>query len=190
MNSPSLVSFWYVDGWWPLMEKCVFTHFAIYSSGFQPGVLRLSIRCQVRPKCRLWWSNNVYCNRGRQTTGQGRQGSIIQSSGAKVQAGPGSGQARVKTKRTRRRETREKAGTETKRWLTWTNRTNWHRQTENTGINTQGISGEDGRHLEGGGDKHEDRWNRSGHDNHGYNLRHLTLEMCSTSIKVASTFTR
>ena len=30
-----------------------------------------------------------------------------------------------------------------------------NRQTENTGINTQGIMGTNGRHLVGGGDKHK-----------------------------------
>ena len=52
---------------------------------------------KVRPRCRPGQSNNVYYgNRGRQTTGQGRQVSIIQSSGAKVQDGrqaQGQGQA-------------------------------------------------------------------------------------------------
>jgi hypothetical protein len=31
-----------------------------------------------------------------------------------------------------------------------------NRQTDNTGINALGDNGEDGRHLEGGGDKHKD----------------------------------
>jgi hypothetical protein len=56
------------------------------------------IRFQVRPNCRLCGSNNVYCNhRGRQTTGQGKQGSINQSRGQGTgrQAGSGSGQAEV-----------------------------------------------------------------------------------------------
>jgi hypothetical protein len=67
---------------------------------------------KVRPRCRLGQSNNVYYgNRGRQTTGQGRQVSIIQSSGAKVQDGrqaQGQGQARVNTRRARKIESGEK----------------------------------------------------------------------------------
>jgi hypothetical protein len=59
------------------------------------------------------------------------------------QAGSESGQARVKTRRARKRET-GKAGAETKRWLTRQTRRTGNRQTENTGINTQGITGKMG----------------------------------------------
>ena len=48
-----------------------------------------------------------------------------------------------------RKRSWEKTGADRKTLVSLTNKTNCHRQTENTGINTHRISGEDRRHLEG-----------------------------------------
>ena len=62
----------------------------------------------------------------------------------------------VKTGKTRRQELEKDRSTVNTGWLDETKRTG-NRQTENTGIYTLGINGEDGRHLERVGDKHKDR---------------------------------
>jgi hypothetical protein len=51
-----------------------------------------------------------------------------------------------------------------KHWLTWQTRWTGNRQTEHR-HKYPWDNWEDGQHLEGGEDKHEDRWNRSGCDN-------------------------
>ena len=61
-------------------------------------------------------------------------------------------QARVNTGRTRKRRM-QKAGQRENHWLTWkTYKTNWHRETGNTGINTPGKISDTW-----GGDNHKDR---------------------------------
>jgi hypothetical protein len=103
---------------------------------------------------------------GRQARGQGRQydqaGRFWFRADSMIrQAGSDSGQARVKTGRTSKREIRKSRRTGKTRWLTWQDQTNWHRETGNTGLNRPGkISG-------WGGDNHKDRWNRSGRDTKG-----------------------
>ena len=48
------------------------------------------------------------------------------------------------------------------------NKTNWQQSNREHRYKYTGDHGEDGRHLEGGGDNHKDRWNRSGCDNSWY----------------------
>jgi hypothetical protein len=73
------------------------------------------------------------------------------------QADSAYGQARVKTRRAKKKQRLGKIGARRKRWLTWQNKTHWHRETGNTGINMPGTNGDNRRHLEVGGDNHKDR---------------------------------
>jgi hypothetical protein len=61
-----------------------------------------------------------------------------QAGGLRVRTGKGQNQEDEKKKRL------GKPGAERKMLVALANKTNCHRQIENTGINTQGISGEDG----------------------------------------------
>lgn len=71
-------------------------------------------------------------------------------------SGSGSGQARVKTRSTRK-ERLGKAGADTKMLVDLTKKTNWQQTDRKHRYKYPGGNGEDGRHLEGGGDKHKDR---------------------------------
>ena len=64
-------------------------------------------------------------------------------------AGTGSGHARVKNQEDEKREARKRQELTGQTLVSLTNKSNWPRQTENTGINTQRVIGEDGIHLEG-----------------------------------------
>ena len=71
--------------------------------------------------------------------------------------GSETGQARVKSRRARKRKTGEKQELRHKTLFDLTNKTNWQQTNREHRYKYSGENGENGRHLEGGGDKHKDR---------------------------------
>ena len=84
-------------------------------------------------------------SQGRVQNGTGRQAGSRSGAGRVVmQASSHLGQARVRTRNDEKKRDWEKTGATRKTLVDLSNKTNWHRQTENTGINTQGIRGKMG----------------------------------------------
>ena len=78
-----------------------------------------------------------------------------------VQQGAGKSSKRGNLEKNATRKKQEHGKT---RWLTWQDKTNWQQTNREHRNKYPGNNGEDGGHLEVGGDNQKDRWNRSGHD--------------------------